>query len=244
MAAATPISHAESSTEIVKIDRTDITVEPWTWKFAADRRDEIDRYFATITRARSGVWNGRVFLLHRYGIRDGVLHGACFETDYASFLAWRDWDFPHPGVANVFAAAALWSADGACLVGEMAPSTASAGWLYFPSGTPDLADIGPDGALDLDGSLSRELLEETGLDIAEFEPAPGWTLVRDRGFVALLKQLTARQSADELRVRVMRHLARDPQAEFSDVRFLRGPADLNPRMPRFVGSYLQSIWQR
>ena len=39
----------------------------------------------------------------------GIRHQA--ETDYASFLAYRDWDFPEPGVYNVFAAAALRAAD-------------------------------------------------------------------------------------------------------------------------------------
>ncbi len=45
------------------------------------------------------------------------------------------------GVFNVFAAAALRAADGAYLLGEMAPSTAAAGQLYFPCGTPDPEDI-------------------------------------------------------------------------------------------------------
>jgi hypothetical protein len=39
--------------------------------------------------------------------KDDVMRGASFETDYASFLAWRDWGCPDAGVCNVFAAAAL-----------------------------------------------------------------------------------------------------------------------------------------
>ena len=45
-------------------------------------------------KQRSHLWNGRVMMLRDYGIRDGVLRGSCFETDYASFVAWRDWEFP------------------------------------------------------------------------------------------------------------------------------------------------------
>ena len=185
--------------EIIELDRVEIAVEPWSWEFASARRAAIDRHFASRQRERPALWNGRVLLVHRYEIDHGVLRGACFETDYASFLAWRDWDLPDAGVFNVFAAAALQAADGAYLLGEMAPSTAAAGQLYFPCGTPDPEDITAGGTLDLAGSLARELLEETGIDIATLDAAPGWCLVRDRGYFALMKRLTARQSAEELR---------------------------------------------
>jgi len=144
----------------------------------------------------------------------------------------------------VFAAAALRAADGAHLVGEMAPSTAAAGQIYFPSGTPDREDVGAEGALDLAGSVGRELLEETGLDIGALAAEPGWTLVRDSGFVALMKRLTACQNAAELRSRIMHHLANEAQPEFSDIRIVRGRADLDARMPRFVIAYLEAMWRQ
>src|SRR6516164_11744988 len=88
---------------------------------------------------------------------------AAASTDYASFLAWRDWGCPTVDVFNIFAAAALQSADGAFLLGRMAPSTSAAGQWVFPSGTPDPDDINSTGSLDLVGNVGRELFEETGL---------------------------------------------------------------------------------
>ena len=230
--------------QIIELDRVEITVERWQWEFAIRQRMEIDQHFARRQRERPTIWNGRVFLLNRYEISAGVLQGSSFETDYASFLAWCDWGFPDAGVFNVFAAAALRAADGAYLVGEMAPSTAAAGQIYFPSGTPDREDVGAEGALDLAGSVGRELLEETGLDIGALAAEPGWTLVRDSGFVALMKRLTACQNAAELRSRIMRHLASEAQPEFSDIRIVRGRADLDARMPRFVIAYLEAMWRQ
>jgi hypothetical protein len=230
--------------EITKIDRVEIAVEPWSWEFSLARREEIDRNFARRQRERPALWNGRVLLLHRYAIGNRVLRGACFETDYASFLAWRDWDFPDAGVFNVFASAALRSVDGAYLVGEMAPYTASAGAVYFPCGTPDLEDISAGGALDLAGSVSRELMEETGLDIGMFDAEPGWTLVHDRGFLSLMKLLTMRQSAEEFRAQIMRNLASQTQPEFRDFQIVRGRADLDPRMPGFLVAFLEDVWRR
>jgi len=217
---------------IYELDSVEIAAEPWLWPFAVERRDEIDRHFARLQRNRTGIWNGR------------VLRGSCFETDYASFLAWRHWDFADPAVANVFAAAALRAADGAYLVGEMAPDTAAAGRLYFPAGTPEPNDIDADGALDFADNVRRELKEETGLDIAELNAEPGWWAVIDRGYVAVLKRVAARQNADELRARILRHLASEAKPELVDIHIVRGPDDLDARMPIFVTAFLEKIWQR
>ena len=228
--------------EVAALDDAEIALDPWHWPFATERRGEIDKHFARLRSERTGIWNGRVLLLRRHLIRDRVLRGACFETDYASFCAWRDWGFPDPGITNFFVVAALRAADGAYLVGEMAPDTAAPGLLYFPCGTPEPDDINPAGVFDLAGNLRRELREETGLEVGELEAEAGWALVRDRCYFALLKRLTARQNADELRARIMRHIASEERPELVDIRILRGPADFNERMPLFVTRFLQAMW--
>jgi 8-oxo-dGTP pyrophosphatase MutT (NUDIX family) len=229
--------------EITALDRTEIAFEPWSWRFADERRAEIDRHFADIQRGRcGGVWNGRIVLLNRLTISGGTLRGACFEADFASFCAWRDWDFPDPAVDNIFAVAALQSADGAFVVGEMAPSTVSGGKIYFPCGTPEPIDVAPSGQLDLDANLARELTEETGIEIGKVRAEPGWTMVRDRRYLALLKRVTAAQNAAELRARIMRHIASEHRPEFTDIHLVRSPADLVPTMPPFVTAYLRHFW--
>ncbi len=206
--------------------------------------EEIARHFAARRRERPALWNGRVLLLHRCTIEKGVLRGSSFETDYASFLAWRDWGCPDAGVFNVFAAAALRSADGAYLVGRMAPPTSVAGQWLFPCGTPDPDDISAAGMLDLAGSARRELFEETGLDIGTLKAEPGWTLVRDGGYMGLMKRLTAGESADVLRARIMHYLASETQPEFSEIRIVRSLADLDAGMPRFLTAYLEKVWRQ
>src|SRR4029077_10935031 len=226
-----------SGTEIVALERVEIAVVPWRWDFAHARADDIARHFAARQREWPALLNGRRLLLHRLTVENGVLRGFSFETDYASFLAWRDWGCPDPGVFNVFAAAALQAADGAYLVGRMAPFTSIAGQWLFPCGTPDPEDISA-GMLDLAGSARRELFEETGLDIGALQAQPGWTLVRDNGFVGLLKRVTANESAEDLRARIARYLAGEAQPEFSELRILRGITDIDPDMPRFLRAYL------
>ena len=99
-----------------------------------------------------------------------------FEVDFASFLAWRDWGFPDKDVFNGFGMGALRASDGAFVLGEMGEHTANAGRIYFPSGTPDLDDIRGD-ALDIAGSVARELEEETGLTPADYQADADWHCV-------------------------------------------------------------------
>jgi len=230
--------------KIVALDRVEIALEPWSWRFALERRAEIERHFAQILQERSGLWNGRILLLNRHAVCGGALRGACFETDYASFCAWRDWDFPDRSVSNIFAAAALCGADGGFLVGQMAPGTANAGLLYFPCGTPEPADVAAGGVFDLESNLARELLEETGLAIGACRCEPGWTLVRDGCYLAMLKRVTAAQPTEQLRAQILRYIDGEKHPEFADIRILRSPADFHPRMPRFVRAYLSDFWSQ
>ncbi len=181
-------------------------------------------------------------LLSRFEITKRIIRGACFEVNFAAFCAWRAWGFPDRHVHNVFAAAALHSADGAYLLGEMAAATANAGRLYFPCGTPERADLAADGRLDLEGSVARELKEETGVDLAGLEVEPGWTMVRDGCSLALIKSVAVPLAADALRTRILRHIAGEDRPELAGLRLVRSPGDFVPAMPAFVKAYLAHIW--
>ena len=227
--------------EIVPVERVEITVAPWQWEFAVKRRAEIDAHFA-VRQQRQPLWNGRVILLKDYRIESRMLSGSGFETDFASFVAWRDWNFPDRDVFNVFAMAAVRAADGGYLLGQMADHTASAGLLYFPCGSPDLEDVS-DGKLDLEGSAARELFEETGIDIVTLSAEPGWSLVREQNFIALIKRFSSAENAQELRTRILYYLASGTHSELSDIRVVTGRSDLTAQVPAFVAAFLKSVWR-
>ena len=222
---------------IFHVDRLELTFAPKPWAFAIERRAEIDACFAELRREKPAIWNGRVLLLHRQVVSGGVFRGEFQETDYASFAAWRHWGCPQAGVHDCFGAAAVVSADGAALLGVMGDHTFAAGKIYFPCGTPEPGDI-VDGKVDLDFSVRRELKEETGLDAVEFTVEPGWTTVVAGASIVQIKTLRSRQSADALRARILKHLANEAQPELADIRIVRGPADFDPMMPRFVTAFL------
>ena len=224
---------------IHRVTALDLKVQPWSWPFAMERRDEISAHFAGRQREKPQLWNGRV-LLGRHPVFAGAGFGASyFETDFASFLAWRDWGCPDRDVFNGFGMGALRCADGAFVLGEMAPHTANAGRIYFPSGTPDLDDVSA-GALDMAGSVAREVAEETGLTAADYRAEAHWDCVALGASVAMIRILHVDSSGEALRARIEANLARQAQPEFCAIHLVRGVGDLTAAMPRFVTAFIEA----
>jgi len=228
---------------IVPVERLDVAFSSQRWAFADERRSEIEAYWADLVRQNPGLWNGRVLMLSDFAIVDGVFRGACFEVDYASFLSWQDWGFPDRSVRDCFAMGCIQSSDGAFLLGVMGAHTFNAGQIYFPCGTPDLNDIA-ENQVDFDYSIRREVAEETGLDIGEFAAESGWRTVLGGSLVAHMKLLRARQTAAELRARILDHCACEEEPELADIRIVRSEDDFDPMMPTFVTTFLRDLWSR
>ena len=224
---------------IHRVDTLELKVKQRPWAFADERRGEIDAHFATVRAARPEIWNGRMLIGCNPQLSESRLSADYFETDFASFLAWRDWGFPDRSVFNGFGMGALLSSDGAFVLGEMGAHTANAGQIYFPAGTPDPGDV-RDGMLDIAGSVVREIEEETGLTQADYLMEAGWTCVLAAPRVAMIRILRIDMGAEALRARIERTLARQAQPELRAIHLVRGLADLSPAMPRFVAAFLQA----
>jgi 8-oxo-dGTP pyrophosphatase MutT (NUDIX family) len=223
---------------IHRVTRLDLAFRPNPWPFAEARRAEIDAHFAAKQREKP-IWNGRVLLARNPVFTEDRFSADYFETDFASFLAWRDWGFPDAEVFNGFGMGALRSSDGAFLLGEMGQHTSNAGRIYFPSGTPDLDDIRGD-AVDIAGSVAREVEEETGLTAADYRPRPHWDCVITGTAIAMMRILDVDISGEQLRGRIEANLALQQQPELCAIHLVRTTRDLTAAMPRFVTAFLQA----
>lgn len=231
--------------EIVALDRVEAKVEAFDWGFASERADEIAAHWALISASKPAMFNGRVMLQHRAAIEGGVFHAGYFEADYAAFLSWRDFGQPGPAIRNGFAMAALRAADGAFLLGRMGDHTANPGKVYFAAGTPDREDARPDGTLDLAGSVTRELCEETGLTLDEISVDERWTAVIVPGRVAFMRPVGIDLAAEAARDMMLGRIAQQDEPELSDIVIVRNLADCAAYdMPPFMTSYLAHIFGR
>ena len=224
---------------IRRVTLLELAVEPFAWPFAVERRTEISAHFADKQREKPKLWNGRI-LLGRDPVFAGERFSASyFETDFASFLAWRDWGFPDKAVFNGFGMGALLSSDGAFALGEMGEDTANAGRIYFPSGTPDLDDVRGD-ALDIEGSVAREVEEETGLTAADYRSDAHWHCVYTGPAVALIRILRVDMPGEALRDRIEANLAAQQRPELSAIHLVRERSDLTAAMPGFVTAFIEA----
>lgn len=222
-----------------RVRKLDLTFTDWQWPFEAEHRARIDAHFAEERRKIPELFNGVVLLGRNHRFGDDVLHADYFATDFASFLAWRDWGFPDESVFNGFGAGALRGSDGAFVLGEMAANTSNAGKIYFASGTPDRSDL-RGSVVDLAESIRRETLEEIGLTEADYRAADAWDVIIARGVVAMVRVLDSDQSGAELKARIEANLAAQAHREFAAVHLARSAAELNDRMPLYVTAFLEA----
>ena len=223
-----------------EVGRLEFGFMPWAWPFAATRRGEIDAHFAAARAARPQLFNGRVLLLRSPRHEGDIFRASYFETDFASFLAWRDWGFPGAGVYNGFGMGALRGSDGVFVLGEMAASTANAGRVYFPSGTPDPSDLVRD-RVDLAGSVMREVEEETGLTTVDFRPVAHWHCVETGAAIALMRLLDCTQPALSVKRRIETNLRAQRHPELAAIHLVRDRRDFTPAMPAFVTAYIDAM---
>jgi 8-oxo-dGTP pyrophosphatase MutT (NUDIX family) len=230
--------------QIVDVETLDARFEPQPWSFADENREAIAAHWARLLAEKPALFNGKVLLLHRWSIADGVFSGGYLMTDYASFLAWRDFGHPDRDKWNGFAMAALTSAEDHFLLGEMAERTANAGAIYFAAGTPDANDIAGD-TVDLSGSVTRELEEETGLGPADVASEPGWTIIVDRPRIAMMKRVRSPLQSIDLKAKIERFLASEQHPELTRMHIVASRDDIiRGRMPAFQAAYLEHALRR
>ncbi|MET0970456.1 MAG: NUDIX hydrolase, partial [Tardiphaga sp.] len=193
--------------------------------------------FAAKRADKPEMFNGPVLLGRNARFTPDRLQADYFRTDFASFLAWRDWGFPDRDVFNGFGMGALRCADGAFVLGEMGPHTANAGRIYFASGTPDPSDLRGD-VVDIAGSVLREVAEEIGLTAASFRVDPQWHCVVTGAAIAMMQILDADLGGAEMRAVIMANLAAQADPELSDIHLVRSTADFTSTMPLFVTAFI------
>lgn len=224
---------------IHRVTRLDLRYRPWAWPFARERRAEIDAHFARAQAEKPELWNGQVLLGRNPVFIEDRFSADYFQTDFASFLAWRDWGFPNSGIFNGFGMGALRGNDGTFVLGEMAAHTANGGRIYFPSGTPDPDDL-RDGIVDIAGSVAREVEEETGLTPADYRAEQHWHCVISGALMAMIRVLNVPVTAEELRVRIEANLARQQSPELAALHLVRSANDFSPAMPPFVTAFIEA----
>ncbi|NBN77045.1 GNAT family N-acetyltransferase [Microvirga tunisiensis] len=238
-----PLMQRTLADPVLPLSGLALTFDPaGRWSFETDNEAAIAAHWRAAVARNPHMWNGRMLQATDLALTpEGLLSGSCVEIAFASFIAWRDWGCPDRNGANVFGSAVVRAAGGELLFGVMGPKTANHGLIYPPGGSLDPGDLRPDGTVDLEGSIARELLEETGLCIDEAEPGALFA-VRDGPRLSVARELRFAADATRLRARMLAHSRQTPEEELADVLILERASDLPaaqvPAFARLIARHL------
>jgi 8-oxo-dGTP pyrophosphatase MutT (NUDIX family) len=232
-----------SKAHIISLKGVEARYEPVDWDFAKHNRNEIDAHWKKLLIEKPAMFNGTVLMQHRFSIENDIYRASYTPVDYASFTAWIRFGQPGAARRNGFAMGALRSSDGAFLLGVMGAHTFNAGQIYFPAGTPDMKDVTDSGKVDLATSITRELVEETGLRFEEFDVGTQWTVILEGYRCAFLRPVTTRYDAQTARRIILDRFAHETDHELSDIAIVRSASDINEaKTPDFVKAYMKNIF--
>ena len=206
---------------VLRVSDVDLRVVDGCWEAGIAARAEVERHWQARLAERPRMFNGRVFVLTRLDCTPERVSATFIETDFMTFLAWRDGVFVDEGVRDGFVFGLLKDATGGVVLGRQAQGHLNAGFAYPPAGFIDAADVGPDGRIDVEGSIRRELAEEMGLTAADVVRGEGHLVVLCGPIVAFGVPFRAKLEAAPLLDHIRGHIATEAVPELEDVVVVR-----------------------
>lgn len=228
--------------DVIPIQRAEIAASSDPWEWAQTRAPKIGRFWKKLQGANPAVFNGPIHMLASdYEIRDEVLHGRCLRADFASLMYWREEGHPDSGVLNAFGSAVVRSTEGHILFGRMAAHTVNAGLVYPFGGSLDDNDV-KNGFMDVEGSILRELAEETGLKAEEGVRVPGLIAVREGPRLSLAAEFRFPDASSLLRERIEVFNETNEHAEHDSIIIFRRAGFLaHHRMPPYARTLVEYL---
>ncbi|ODT06667.1 MAG: hypothetical protein ABS58_10615 [Mesorhizobium sp. SCN 65-20] len=209
---------------ILPVDLVDVRLDPAPHPFETDNAAAITANWQQEKALRPALFDGTVVLLSdlRYGANR--LAGRCHAIRFSTFMLWRKLK-PVTSAEHAFAHAMLISSDNALVAIRMGGHTANAGKVYFAAGSFEPEDF-RDGQVDLDYNMTREVREETGLDLAQAEREERCYALSVESGTVIVRRYRMAETADMLADRIRQFVANDPDPEITGPVVIRGMHDL------------------
>lgn len=213
---------------VKRVERCELTLGTREWGWAARHADAIDRHWSARHAQNPAMFNGTIFLVAEERLGARVLEAELLRADFKSYLYWRDSGFPsEAGVRDGFGSALIRSGEGHVVLGRQRAGNINAGFAYLPGGFIDENDLRPDGSIDIDGSIARELREETGLSAGDVEMREGFIITHCGQLTSIAREFVSFLGADELQAKIRANLSAQHDAELADMVIVREAADID-----------------
>ncbi|MBL0374370.1 NUDIX hydrolase [Rhizobium sp. KVB221] len=182
---------------------------PWH----CSRRTEVAENWAREIDANPHLYDGQMVFQRQLSFSNGALEGRAHMIPFSAFLHWRK-QRQGPDAYHLFGLPVVMSSDGALIAIRMGAHTANPGRVYCAAGSMDRHDV-VDGLCDLDGNMRREVLEETGLDLAAAVAGAGYHALHALNTVCVFRVFRFPATAASMLEIIAAHVAADPQPEIT-----------------------------
>lgn len=207
------------SGRVLPVETATLRLDPRPHALEVAETAAIDANWLREKERRPAIYDGRMALFSALTWRDGVLAGTCHMVRYATFLFWRA-GHRREMARHLYAHAVLVAADGPLVAVRMGGHTLNAGRVYFAAGSLEPDDF-TDGIADLDANMRREVLEETGLDLAEMRPEPALQALAMESGTVVFRRYHCSLTASEIEERVAAHVASEAEPEIDGAVIIR-----------------------
>lgn len=209
---------------IVPVDEVDVSLDPAPHPFEVANRDLIESNWTAEKAANPAVFDGRVVLLSELAYADRRLVGRCHEIRFATFMLWRKTGAVS-NAEHAYAHAVLVSRDNALVAVRMGGHTVNAGRVYFAAGTFEPIDF-PNGKVDLHVNMAREVMEETGIDLALLRRGRAFHALSMTQGTVIFRRYHHPEAADTIVGRIREFVAKEAEPEISAPVVIRNMRDL------------------
>lgn len=218
----------------------DLRVADDAWPFSERHREDINAHWERRARETPGFFNGVVHLLTAHALSEsGILAARFVRTDFKSFLYWRETGWRDAGVMDAFGSALILSAEGDVLLGRQRAGNLNSGLCYPPSGFIDPSDIGTDGTIDIEGSVAREIAEETGLAAPAIARTGGYVVTIAGPVLSIAVPYRSPLPGATLLRQAARHISADADSELAGLLLATpGPGTGELPMPEYARALL------
>lgn len=184
--------------------------------------------WAKETQRKPELFNGKILLFSKLDLADSKIECVCHSVPYSTYIHWRA-SRDKIGF-HLFPVPIIVSSEGYPILGKMAAHTFHAGEHYSPSGSLDEDDIA-DNMVDPFVNMTRELREETDLDLLQAKDMSDYFIHIHDNKVALFKVFKFQMKSTEIMSQVNEYIKNDPAAELEKVISISSLADSPKKMP-------------
>ncbi len=199
--------------------------------------EAIEAHWHKVSVENPFYFNGTVIMHRGLSLQGGAIEGISHGVPFSMLLHFLATGPKEADVWHLFASSILVASDGALVLIRMSERTANPGRICAPAGSLDLSDI-VDGRCNIDGNMTREVAEETGLDLGAARAEAALFGFRQERQITVYRRYHFAETSAVLAARIKAHIAKEADPEAADAVIVSSPAGITEALPPYMRAFI------